>query len=140
MAKGPVLFALALAASGAGWALGVLPAAREAETLAEDFEGFDVDARRAAALADPGPPEPLARRLRDSLPALRSPAGRPVPAGLRERERGRYEGRVRWDGIQELFSWASSLEGRVRKLEIQALEGDAESADCRVELLPEASR
>ena len=135
MRPGAALFAAALAASGAAFAILVLPPLRESADLAGRIDSADPARRRADARRWGGPPEAEVRRAVEAAAALR-PAGAaaPRPPGLREEEPGSFRGRVRWTEVQDLFAWAASAGRPLETLEIRAREDDPDRAECRVVL------
>ncbi len=143
MRGGALLFALALAGSGAAWALLVLPVHREAASAAEEMARADVAGAWRRAREWPGPTAVEAGRLEEALSFLAPPSAFvPPPEGMgqgpsesrpKETEvREDWAGSIPWNKVQDLFSWASSRPEGLLSLEVSPSPADPGKAQCRV--------
>jgi hypothetical protein len=135
MRRGGVLFLLVLAAGGAAFGLRTIPALNGAGADADAIAVVDVAGRREAARSWRGPSAVEAAKLEQALAQYRHGAAPAAPPrGLSEEKPGTFAGRVPWDEVQALFTWAAERREPVLEIDVRAVEGDPARAACRVVL------
>jgi hypothetical protein len=135
------LFGVVLAAAAAAWAVVIRPMQEEARAAAAEVARQDLRGGREAAGRYAGPDAAEARRLEAALASFLAvrPAV-PRPAGLQEESPGVLAGRLPWVEVQDVLAWAAAQDAQLASLEIRAVRGDGDRADCRAAFAEEGGR